>query len=269
MIWKKLSCHVLPTRRIEGSNMKIRNIIAAIILSICIAVMPSASVSASDYVGLITKCSLNCSYSDGMLKIYAKTQASGTMDKIGFVNIIIQKSSDLKNWTDEKSIGDFVKSDKKYYTLEHSEKIAGGFYYRILCTHYASGIPFGSTETELQTAENTSKYVWADAMPLVTHAVTTTAKPTTTSATTAIYNQENISAPTTSGTTKTIKTITATAAHINRNDTATSPKTSTTASAEKTTLSKNAPTGVNLPLSAMTVSAAAVVTAFLSRKKSK
>lgn len=250
--------------------MKIRNIIAAIILSICIAVMPSASVSAYDYVGLITKCSLNCTYSDGMLKIYAKTQASGTMDKIGFVNIIIQKSSDRENWTDEKNIGDFVKSDKKYYTLEHSERISGGFYYRILCTHYASGTPFGSTETEFQTAENTSKSVWAEAMPLTTLAVTTTAKSTTTFSTTVIYNQENInSAPTTSGTTRTIKTSTVTTAQTNRTGTAVSPKTSTTASTTKISLSKNAPTGVNLPLSAMITAAAATVIAVICRKKSK
>lgn len=266
MIWKELSYHVLPTSRIEGSNMKIRNIIVAIILSICIAVMPSASVSASDYIGLITKCSLNCTYSDGTLKIYAKTQASRTMDKIGFVNIIIQKSSDLQNWTDEKNIGDFFKTDKKFYTLEHSEKISGGFYYRIVCTHYANGKPFGSNETELQTAENISKSVWADAVYAVpttsatsTTSTTTTTTITTASATTVVYNYETASG--------TAKASTATAEKLSITSTATPI---TTASKEKTVSSVNSPsTGVKLPISALAVSVIAVAVSVFSRKKPK
>lgn len=245
--------------------MKIRNIIAAIILSVCIAVMPAASVSAYDYVGLITKCSLSCVCSDGTLKIYAKTQASGTMDEIGFVNIIIQKSSDRENWTDEKNIGDFVKSDKKYYTLEHSEKISGGFYYRILCTHYASGKPFGSDNTEFQTAENTSKSVWAEEIPVTTFIADTTTKPTTKSTTTATtYTQEINSVQTSSGT---AKTSTATSAQTSQAVT-TSPKTSTT-SAEKTVTSESANTGVNFPLSALSAAVLAAVIAVISRKKSE
>lgn len=250
--------------------MKIRNIIATIILSICIAVMPIVNVSAYDYVGLITKCSLSCTCSDDTLKIYAKTQASGNMDEIGFVNIIIQKSSDCQNWTDEKNIGNFIKSDKKYYTLEHSEKISGGFYYRILCTHYASGKPFGSNDTEFQTAENTSKSVWAEALPVVTFvADATTTKSTTkstTSATTA-YTQEEINfVQALSGT---AKTSVSKSVQTNQTDILTPQKISTTVSAEKTVISQSAPTGVNFPLSALITSAIAVAIAFVSRKKSK
>lgn len=253
--------------------MKIRNIIATIILSICIAVMPIANVSAYDYVGLITKCSLSCTYSDGTLKIYAKTQASGNMDEIGFVNIIIQKSSDCQNWTDEKNIGNFIKSDKKYYTLEHSEKISGGFYYRILCTHYASGKPFGSNDTEFQTAENTSKSVWAEALPVVTFvADATTTKSTTksttkpTASTTTAYTQEEINfVQASSDTVKTSKSMTAQTSRAYM----TSQNTSTTVSIEKTVISENAKTGVNFPLSALSATVLATVIAVISRKKSK
>lgn len=243
--------------------MKIRNIIAAIILSVCIVVMPAASVSAYDYVGLITKCSLSCAFSDGTLKIYAKTQASGTMDEIGFVNIIIQKSSDRENWTDEKNIGDFIKSDSKYYTLEHSEKISGGFYYRILCTHYASGKPFGSDNTEFQTAENTSKSVWADAVSVSAITAQTTEKSAAKSTSTAAvtYTQEINSVQTSPDTAKTSIVTTVQTSRM------TTASQKTTASAEKTV--QNTPTGVKFPLSALSAAFLAAVIAVISRKKSE
>lgn len=258
--------------------MKIRNIIAAVLLSICIAVpteiavQPVTSTTAADYEtasGLIEKCSLSCSDSDGMLKIYAKTQASGIMDKIGFVNIIIQKSSDTKNWTDEKNIGDFLESDKKYYTLNRTEKVSGGFYYRIICTHYAYGLPFRSNSAEIQTASNTSKAVWINPQPITT--TTATTKTITTSTTVSTINHNTQSVPIESTSTSTVS-----ATQTSREDNTTlheNKTTSTTTSYEKSMtkrISDDSPlTGANLPASVFTASVIAIVTAIITRKKTE
>lgn len=248
--------------------MKIRNIITALLLSFCIAIMPSLCTTASDYEtasGIIEKCSLKCSESDGMLNIYAKTQASGIMDRIGFVNIIIQKSSDMENWSDEKNIGDFLESDRKYYTLSHTESVQGGFYYRAVCTHFADGVPFRSSSPEIQTADNISKAVWIDTIPSFT--IETTAIATTTATTTGT---------TTVSTSFTAKTSTAPKINTSRAE-STSRKQSittitTTVSTEKSATEKKSEppfTSSGVPLTAFTVSAFAVGTAVLTRKKFK
>lgn len=258
--------------------MKIRNIIVAVLLSTCIAVpveiavQPIKTTTAADYEtasGLIEKCSLSCSDSDGMLKIYAKTQASGIMDKIGFVNIIIQKSTDMNDWTDVKNIGDFLESDRKYYTLSHTEKVAGGFYYRIVCTHYADGMPFRSDSAEIQTASNISKTVWISetvlSAPTVTEKATST---TTTTVSTSIQNKEIVlSAQAQSG------KVSVTQTSQTNKTTLQKTKASTTTSSVKSTderKSADSPlTSSNLPVSAFVASFIAVITAVLSRKKSK
>lgn len=256
--------------------MKIRNIIATILLSICIAVptefavQPITSTTAYDYEtasGLIEKCSLSCSDSDGMLKIYAKTQASGIMDKIGFVNIIIQKSSDGKNWTDEKNIGDFLEFDRKYYTLNHTEKVSGGFYYRIICTHYAYGLLFRSNSPEIQTASNTSKAVWINPQPVIT--TTATTKTITTSITVSTINHNTQSALIES-----TSTVSATQTSREDNTISYESKTTITTTSDKKSVTPkisddSPPTGANLPVSVFTASVIAVITAVITRKKLK
>lgn len=254
--------------------MKIRNIIAYALLLTCIAVptdfavQPKTVSTAVDYEtasGLIAKCSLSCSDSDGMLKIYAKTQASGFMNKIGFVNIIIQKSSDLINWSDEKNIGDFIESNKKYYTLNHTESVTGGFYYRIVCTHYADGMQFWNGSSAIQTASNTSKAVWISPQPEVTTTTTTQ----TTSATKSKTTSADTSTVTNNIETAISDMLTSSNTTVSRtSQTYTSPKTSSAASVPAK--SENSPrTSSNLPVSAFTASAIALITAFLCRKKSK
>ncbi len=264
--------------------MKIRNIIAAVLLSTFIAIpteiafRPITNTTAVDYEtasGLIEKCSLSCSDSDGMLKIYAKTQASGIMDKIGFVNIIIQKSTDMNNWTNEKSIGDFFESDKKYYTFSHTETVSGGFYYRIVCTHYAEGIPFRSDSAEIQTASNISKAVWINPQPVITTTTVTTSttRKVNSVTTTAIpinsqHTELILSTSTKKDTVSTIQT-----SQTDSNTALPKNKASTTTSSEKSTAEKksdNSPlTGSNLPVSVFVASVIATITAVLSRKKSK
>lgn len=265
--------------------MKIRNIIAAILLSTCIAVtteiavQPTANTTATDYEtasGLIEKCSLSCSDSDRTLKIYAKTQASGIMNKIGFVNIIIQRSTDMNNWTDEKNIGDFLESDSRYYTLSRTETVSGGFYYRIVCTHYADGIPFRSNSAEIQTADNISKAVWINPSPETSApapVITTSTMGKTTSVRTTVVSTDVqnagtvLPAPIQSGKILTTQTSQAgsTALRENKTSTATSSEKSTTE-----TKSDNSPfTSSNFPVSAIAASVIAIITAVLSHKKSK
>lgn len=262
--------------------MKIRNIIAAVLLSTCIAVtteiavQPTANTTSADYEtasGLIEKCSLSCSESDRVLKIYAKTQASGLMNKIGFVNIIIQRSTDMNNWTDEKNIGDFLESDSRYYTLSRTETVTGGFYYRIVCTHYADGVPFRSNSAEIQTADNISKAVWINPPPetsapapvITTSTMEKTTSVRTTTVSTDFQNTETaLPIPIQSGKISTTQT-SSTALRENKTSIATSSRKSTTE-----IKSDDSPlTSSNLPVSVFAASVIAVITAVLSHKKSK
>lgn len=267
--------------------MKIRNIIAIILLSSCVIAptqitnqpINTTSSNCETALGLIEKCSVNCSYSEGNLKIHAKTQACGVMDKIGFVNIIIQKSSDEKNWTDEKNLGDFIESDRRYYTLNHNEKVSGGFYYRIVCTHYADGLAFRNNYYATQKAENISKSVWVDYQPPEPIHTTTT----TQSITTVLTTTTNVSIPapapavittcsentTTTATDTAFKnnnqTVKSSASTIKNKTTLLSSETQTVTSSHK-----NSPnTGVNFPVSALLASALAVVSAIINHRKSR
>ena len=109
-------------------------------------------------IGLIEKCSVRCSSSaKGVLEITAKTQVSGKMNEVGFRNIVVQRSSDGRNWHDEVTVGDKTAKNTKYYNLDgYTVNVQGGYYYRAVCVHYANGALRGKSETYTQTAENTS-----------------------------------------------------------------------------------------------------------------
>ena len=105
---------------------------------------------------LITNHSLSCSAAKKAVKITAKTYCSDTMSKIGFKNIVIQKSSDNVHW----NVDDILKSSaSEYYLSDYSVSVSGGYYYRVKLTHYAkeSGL-FGSS----QSVVSTSNSVWVD-----------------------------------------------------------------------------------------------------------
>ncbi|MDE7098013.1 MAG: hypothetical protein K2O60_02545 [Ruminococcus sp.] len=242
--------------------MKIKNIITIIIISVLIifpieALQPETSCTAVDFYSesesLIEKCSINCYSSDGTLKIIAKTRASGSMEKIGFNNIIIQKSYDLQNWTDEKNLGDFIENNKIYCTLSTSSDITGGYYYRAICTHYAEGLPFRSDKSEIQTAENISKSVWIDAIPapitsettITTTIITTSTKKSSVIETSAVTSTASTSSKHTTTTTTTINTSSVTTTNNN----------------------KSPYTGTKIPLTVFFTAVISAVTALLSRKK--
>lgn len=245
--------------------MKIKNIITIIIVAVLIifpieALQPETSCTAvdsySESENLIEKCSISCYDSDGALKIIAKTRASGTMEKIGFNNIIIQKSYDLKNWTDEKNLGDFIENDKIYCTLSTSSDITGGYYYRVICTHYAEGLPFRSDKSEIQTAENISKTVWINAAPAPTTSGTTTITTTTTKKSSETE-------------TSTVTSTTSTSTKASTSSTHTTTNTTTTStSAVTTTNNTGSPyTGAKIPFTIFFTAVISAVAAFLSRKK--
>lgn len=111
--------------------------------------------------GLITNHTLSCSSAKKAVKITAKTSASSSMAKIGFKDIIIQKSTDNVHWSDSgENVDDMLKSSASvYYLSDYSVSVSGGYYYRVKLTHYAkeSGW-FGSS----QSVDNTSNSVWVD-----------------------------------------------------------------------------------------------------------
>lgn len=110
---------------------------------------------------LITNHALSCSSAKKTVKITAKTSASSSMAKIGFKDIIIQKSSDNVHWSDSsENVDDMLKSSASvYYLSDYSVSVSGGYYYRVKLTHYAkeSGL-FGSS----QSVSNTSNSIWVD-----------------------------------------------------------------------------------------------------------
>lgn len=142
-------------------------------------------------IGLIEKCSVRCSSAGrGLLEITAKTQVSGKMNEVGLKNIVVQRSSDGRNWQDEVTVGDRTSKDRRYYNLDgYTVNVVGGYYYRVVCVHYANGVLSGGSEVRTQTAENTASGVWVDEKPVSTTvsttSTTTTTKITTTKVTTA------------------------------------------------------------------------------------
>lgn len=110
---------------------------------------------------IITNHSLSCSAAKKAVKITATIYCSNTMSKIGFKNIVIQKSSDNVHWSDSsENVDDILKSSaSEYYISDYSVSVKGGYYYRVKLTHYAkeSGLFGGS-----QSVENTSNSVWVD-----------------------------------------------------------------------------------------------------------
>lgn len=177
--------------------MKLSKILAALLSAAIFTAAPlgiaqihcGESISAaSSTTGLIEKCSISCSGDSSVLKIQAKTQASGVMDSIGFRNVTIQMSSNGSNWTDVADLGDFSKVSKKFYTLECTYNVTETGLYRVVCTHFATGKTFPDNETDTQTAENMSRECFMYAVKPIgtTIPVTTTRKSTTTKTTQSV-----------------------------------------------------------------------------------
>ena len=106
--------------------------------------------------GLLSIYYISVSSSSGAIKLSGYSYSNSTMSSIGFKNISIQRSSNGTYWTEEKTISDKLRSNSRYHQLsDYSISVQGGYYYRIVCDHYADN---GSGTT--QSVSSTSNSVW-------------------------------------------------------------------------------------------------------------
>ena len=106
--------------------------------------------------GLIYQYHNSVSTSNGYLTFTAWTSSRNTMSYIGMKNISVQRSSNGSSWTEEKTITDKLKQNSKSHSLsDYPISVIGGYYYRIVCDHYADN---GSGTT--QSVSSTSNSVW-------------------------------------------------------------------------------------------------------------
>ena len=135
-------------------------------------------------------------------------------------------------------MGDKTAKNTKYYNLDgYTVNVQGGYYYRVVCVHYANGSLYGEFEVFTQTAENTASSVWVEEKPVTTTSITptttTTTKVTTTKRTTA---KATTTAVTTSGkTTSASETMVKRATETKSAAYARTTETSTTRAAAATT----------------------------------
>ena len=220
-------------------------------------------------IGLIEKCTLTCNLAgNGLLNISAKTQVSSVMEEVGYKNVVVQRSDDGENWEDEVYLGDFIGYNTKYYSLSNLQvEVSGKGQYRVVCDHYAKGIPFGEKEVKTQTATNSSS--WSE-KPVITSANPMTTKQTTTTTTTTVTVQDKTETQSSSSK----ATVSSSTSSKNTTSSAGSKTTTsaatTTAKTTKTTAKTDAeetPTGAKSPAMAVAVLACAGAAGWAVRKK--
>lgn len=113
--------------------------------------------------GLIVSFYLSMATASKQVQISASTRGYETMAKIGFKDITVQRSTNgSTNWTDEVYVGNNIISDDVIHSLNHFPvSVTGGYYYRIMLTHYAkeTGWFFPSS----QSITNYSNVLWVPA----------------------------------------------------------------------------------------------------------
>lgn len=109
--------------------------------------------------GLISSYSMICAAGTKTIYITATTTGNDVMSKIGFIDITIQRSSDLTNWTTEKTLSDKIKENATTYSLDkYAVSVQGGYYYRVTLTHYAKEQTWFFPDE--QSVTSTSAYLW-------------------------------------------------------------------------------------------------------------
>lgn len=107
-------------------------------------------------LGLIESGSVGCSTGTKKIHLQLDTIASGTMQTVGFKNIIIERSSNGSNWVEESRINQITATNSnRYYIYDYVVWVNGGYYYRATLDHYAEN--YSGTE---EYYGNTSNYVW-------------------------------------------------------------------------------------------------------------
>lgn len=139
------------------------------VLTYCVPTMPTKAIDTNTEItysteagtratGLIYQYYLGVSASNGDLIVSGYTRSSNTMKSIGYKDLVVERSKDGVNWSDDTEIGDkLTSSATSYYLNDYSVSVDGGYYYRVSGKHYAkeSGL-FGSS----QSIDNTSNVVY-------------------------------------------------------------------------------------------------------------
>ncbi len=105
-------------------------------------------------LGVIDVGRVECSVGTKKIHIKCSTYCTYSVSEVGFKNIIIQRSSDRVNWTEEKRINSLTTYNNSYYYLsDYVVWVNGGYYYQVKLDHYAYN---GTSEYQ----SNTSNSVW-------------------------------------------------------------------------------------------------------------
>lgn len=113
--------------------------------------------------GLIMSYSLSISAGTKKVLITAITSATGTMAKVGFTDISIQRSTNgVSGWSEENQLDDDLAKSTNFHSKSNEQiAVVGGYYYRVVLNHYAkeTGWFFPSHES----LTNYSNVVWVPA----------------------------------------------------------------------------------------------------------
>lgn len=109
--------------------------------------------------GLISSFYITCSVGKKTLYITAETSCNDTMAELGFTDIQIQRSTNKTDWTDERTVTDYVIYNNTSCKLkEYAVSVQGGYYYRVVLKHYAKENTWWFPDEEYCT--NTSYEIW-------------------------------------------------------------------------------------------------------------
>lgn len=89
--------------------------------------------------GLISNHYISISKSGSTIYLTGSTVCQSTMKSVGFKNIVLQRSSDGKNWSNYLTFSDVLNSSAKNCAISSKNlgTVPSGYYYRVTCTHYA------------------------------------------------------------------------------------------------------------------------------------
>lgn len=104
-------------------------------------------------------CTIQCSGGTQILYLSASVRANSTMGELGFTNIRIERTSDHRSWTTEKTIPNIVSEDTSSNSVNrYAISVNGGYYYRVVMDFYAKEDTWWFPES--QTISATSNSVW-------------------------------------------------------------------------------------------------------------
>lgn len=104
-------------------------------------------------------CSILTSGGTQVLYLTASVKSNNVLGEVGFTNIRIERTSDHKSWTTEKTLPNIIAEDTTSNSLNrYPISVAGGYYYRVVLDFYAKEDTWWFPES--QTISATSNSVW-------------------------------------------------------------------------------------------------------------